>query len=124
MPLPLDWDQRQLWALALLLFYHGGNRSPQAATDRADTLRERTIGSDLVFPLELPAWRNQSASNTPLCTAPWGVSSYWATHSDVTRVRFQDWWNELESRLGALGLVGGSALTGFWRFVQCCGGET
>ena len=51
MSLPLDWDQWQLWALTLLLFYHGGSRSPQAATDRADPLRYLTIGSDLVFPV-------------------------------------------------------------------------
>lgn len=29
MPLPLDWNQWQLWTLTLLLFYHGGSRSPQ-----------------------------------------------------------------------------------------------
>ena len=31
---------------------------------------------------------------------------------------------ELESRLGALCLVGGSSLTGFWCFAQCCEGKT
>ena len=70
MSLPLDWDQWQLWALTLLLFYHGGSHSAQAATDRADPLKYLTIGSDLVFPVELPADRTQSTSNIRISAPP------------------------------------------------------
>lgn len=125
MPLPLDWNKRQLWALALLLFYHGGSRSPQRRHWPRQHPQEphdwfRLSPFPTISGLEKPI----SFQYSPLHSPPRIVSCYWSALSDVRRVRFQDWWMELESRLGALCLVGGSALTGFWRFAQCCGVET
>lgn len=123
MPLPLDWNQRQLRTLALLLFNHGGSRSPRhrhgqtAPTPSATARLVPTWSFPSTSGLERPIGFQYSPRR------PRMSASYWSGPYDVTRVRFQDWRVELAPRLRTLRLVGGSALAGFWGFAQCSGAE-